>query len=72
MPPRSIVCRFRAVRVESRGHRCGERVTALDHQVNQEPLRTRGHDEIVETPRPYSTDISITYCMGLREQLDGI
>jgi hypothetical protein len=48
LPPRSIVCRIRAVRVESGGHCCCERVAAVDHQIDQESRRARGHDEAVE------------------------
>jgi len=34
--------------VESGGHGRGERVTAVDHQGDQESYRTRGYDETLE------------------------
>jgi hypothetical protein len=46
---RSIIRRLCAFRVESGGHGGGERVAAMDHQVDQEPRRTRGNDEALDS-----------------------
>jgi len=45
---RFVICRLVAVRVESCGHRRCERVALVDHQVDQESVRARGHDETLE------------------------